>query len=110
MAVRIALAPREFAYAVYPTSALAAGTVVAVAPGAVAFAANPVPDIDVSAEAVLHMEDTTPLEIVSGTGPTTAAPVRSMFQTDCLAIRLLADFSWVKLHEDAVAFVEDVNW
>lgn len=110
MAVRIALAPREFAYPVFPSSALAAGTVAAVAPAALAFAVNPVPDIDVSAEAVLHMDDDPDPIVSAGSPGTTAAPVRSMFQTDCLAIRLIADLSWQKLHEDAVAYMEGIGW
>jgi hypothetical protein len=40
------------------------------------------------------MEDTTPLEIVSGTGPTTADPVRSLWQTASVGVRMLMDVSW----------------
>ncbi len=109
IAVSIALASRAVPYPVYSTSALAAGTVAAIAPDALTFAVEPSPDITVSSEAAMHMEDETPLPIVAANG-TTAAPVRSMFQTDCVAIRLIADMTWTKLHDDAVAVVTGAGW
>jgi methylthioribose-1-phosphate isomerase len=52
------------------------------------------PAFDVSEQATIHMEDTTPLEIVSGTGPTTADPVRSLWQTNSMGVRMVLDVSW----------------
>jgi hypothetical protein len=109
-AVKMAFTELPLPYPVLPSSALAEGTVIAVATDALAFAVNPAPDITVSAEAVLHMEADSPAEIVSGTGPTTAAPVQSMFQTDCLAIRMIAAMTWAKLHANAVAYVTGAGW
>jgi hypothetical protein len=40
------------------------------------------------------MEDTTPLEIVSGTGPTAADPVRSLWQTASVGVRMIMDVSF----------------
>lgn len=53
------------------------------------------PEFDINETATVHMEDTTPLEIVSGTGPTTADPVRSFYQTATVGVRMLMDVSWV---------------
>lgn len=53
------------------------------------------PNFSVSDQAVLHMEDTTPLAIgTAGTPPTVAAPVRSLWQTDTMAIRMIMDVNW----------------
>jgi hypothetical protein len=53
------------------------------------------PRFDVSDQATLHMEDTTPLAIGTAGAPNTvAAPVQSMFQTDTLALRMILPMSW----------------
>jgi hypothetical protein len=49
------------------------------------------PRFDVSDQATLHLEDTTPLAIgTAGAPATVAAPVRSLFQTDSMA-----SFEWL---------------
>jgi hypothetical protein len=49
------------------------------------------PRFDVSDQAVLHMEDTAPTAIgTAGTPTVVAAPVRSLWQTDSIGIRMLA--------------------
>jgi HK97 family phage major capsid protein/HK97 family phage prohead protease len=67
-------------------------------------------EFDVSEQATLHMEDTTPLEIVSGTGPTTADPVRSLFQTASVAVRMTMDVSWAMRRSGMVQYIDDVTW
>lgn len=67
-------------------------------------------EFDVSEQATLHMEDTTPLEIVSGTGPTTADPVRSLFQTASIAVRMLLDVSWAMRRTGMVQYISGVTW
>lgn len=65
----------------------------------------------VSQEAVLHMEDTTPLAIgTTGTPNTVAAPTASMFQTAQLALRMLMDISWGMRRAGMVQWIDDVNW
>ena len=48
------------------------------------------PEITASEEGlILHMEDTAPLAICTAGSPNTvAAPARSLWQTDCIAVRL----------------------
>lgn len=67
-------------------------------------------DFDVSEQATIHMEDTTPLEIVSGTGPTTADPVRSLWQTNSIGIRMMMDVSWVMRRTGMVQWVDGTTW
>lgn len=68
------------------------------------------PDFDVSEQATIHMEDTTPLEIVSGTGPTTADPVRSLWQTASVGVRMLMDVSWTMRQTGMVQWVDTTTW
>lgn len=69
------------------------------------------PEFDVSDQATLHMEDTTPLPIVSGGGtPTTASPVRSLWQTASIGVRMIWDINWAMRRAGMVAKVEAVTW
>ena len=68
------------------------------------------PEFDVSEQATIHMEDTTPLEIVSGTGPTTADPVRSLWQTNSVGVRMLMDVSWVMRRSGMVQWINGTTW
>jgi len=89
--------------------AVADTRVIAVDPLSILHSTDPAPDIMVSKDAILHMSDT-PLEIVSDTGPTTADPVRSIFQTDGIAIRIMADIAFEKRRSGAVAYMDSVDW
>lgn len=68
------------------------------------------PEFDVSEQATIHMEDTTPLEIVSGTGPTTADPVRSLWQTNSIGVRMMMDVSWVMRRTGMVQWINGTSW
>ena len=74
------------------------------------YTAYDAPRFSMSNTAVLHMEDTTPLEIVSGTGPTTADPVRSLFQTDSMAIRMILPVTWAMVRASMVDGIDTVSW
>jgi len=68
------------------------------------------PEFDINETATVHMEDTTPLEIVSGTGPTTADPVRSFYQTATVGVRMLMDVSWVMGRPSMVAWINGTSY
>lgn len=68
------------------------------------------PEFDVSEQATIHMEDTTPLEIVSGTGPTTADPVRSLWQTATIGVRMIQDISWKMRRSGMVQWINGTTW
>ncbi|WP_424813558.1 phage major capsid protein [Roseococcus sp. YIM B11640] len=69
------------------------------------------PRFDVSDQATLHMEDTTPLAIsATGTPNTVAAPIRSLFQTDTLAIRMILPMNWALRRSGVVAWTQSVTW
>ena len=57
------------------------------------------------------MEDTAPAQIsAAGTPNAIAAPVRSMFQTDSIALRMIMDLNWTMRRAGMVAFVAGVTW
>ena len=53
--------------------------------------------------ATIHEEDTTPLPIVDGAAtPKVASPVRSLYQTNSAALRMVMDVDWAVLRPGAV--------
>jgi HK97 family phage prohead protease len=69
------------------------------------------PRFDVSDQATLHMEDTAPLPIsATGTPNVVAAPVRSLWQTDTLGIRMIEQMNWLMRRPGMVAYVTGVTW
>jgi HK97 family phage prohead protease/HK97 family phage major capsid protein len=66
---------------------------------------------DVSDVATLHEEDTTPLPIgTAGTPAVVAAPVRSLFQTASIAVRMLLDMNWTMRRTGMVSWMTGVTW
>lgn len=65
------------------------------------------PRFEISDQATLHMEDTTPLPIVDGGTP--AAPVRSLWQTDSLGLRLILPINWA-MRRPITALIAGVTW
>jgi hypothetical protein len=108
-AAMIALTMPQFPWPVWPSASVPAGRVIAVDPTAFAVGFSDRVEIDTSADGTLHMSDA-PLEIVSGTGPTTADPVRSLWQTDSIAQRLIAWVSWTMRAAGRVQYIEAVSW
>jgi HK97 family phage prohead protease len=66
-------------------------------------------EFEMSNQATLHMEDTSPAEIVA-TGPTAAAPVRSLYQTDTQAIRMVMDINWRMMRQGVVRWIDGTSW
>jgi HK97 family phage prohead protease/HK97 family phage major capsid protein len=67
------------------------------------------PRMEMSDQATLHMEDTNPAELVASPS-TVAAPQRSLFQTDSLALRMVLPLNWVQRRAGTVAWVQNVTW
>jgi hypothetical protein len=88
----------------------AAGSVGAVDASAIAMLVSQ-PEFALSRSAALHMENTTPLPIgTPGSPATVAAPTRSMFQEDCVALRCVLPTSWAKRRTGATALASSVIW
>jgi len=67
------------------------------------------PRLELSDQATLHMEDTAPAELVASPS-TVAAPQRSLFQTDSIALRMVLPLNWVQRRSGTVAYVQNVTW
>jgi hypothetical protein len=107
--VALSMNALRVAYPLYQSAALPAGTIVGLAPGAIASVVE-APRIESSSETVVHM-DTAPFDIgTAGTPPTVAARSASMFQTDSVAIRFILPATWARRSAAAVAWVQNVVW
>ena len=69
------------------------------------------PRLEISDQATLHLEDTAPADIVSGPSGTEviATPVKSMWQTDSLALRLVMKLNWL-MRRPVVAWMSGTAW
>jgi HK97 family phage major capsid protein len=67
------------------------------------------PRMEMSDQATLHMEDTAPAELVASPS-TVAAPQRSLFQTDSLALRMVMPLNWTQRRAGTVAWTQNVTW
>jgi hypothetical protein len=81
-------------------------TVVAIETSSLVTGFDSVPEFNVSRAGTLHMEDDLPRHIVDGAP---ATPVRSLFQTDSLALKMLLRASWA-MRAPHVAWTTNVNW
>jgi HK97 family phage prohead protease/HK97 family phage major capsid protein len=88
------------------------GTVIAIDAADYVSVTGDGPRFEISDQATLHMEDTAPADIVSGPSgtPAPATPVKSMFQTDSLALRLILPVNWTIRRAGTVAWMAGVTW
>jgi hypothetical protein len=89
------------------TLGLPAKSVAAFAPAGVASGYQDAPSIETSKEAAYHF-DNAPTDISTAPG-TTAAPVKSLFQTDLISIRVRANCAWA-VATGAAQIINTVNW
>jgi HK97 family phage major capsid protein/HK97 family phage prohead protease len=98
-------------YPVIVSSTVPAGTVLALDAADFFSATGDAPIFQASDQATLHMDDTTPLALsATGAPNTVAAPIRSLFQTDSLAIRMTLDMNWAMRRTGTTAFVSSITW
>jgi HK97 family phage major capsid protein len=73
---------------------------------------NGTPEFMVSEHTVLHMEDTTPLNIATGAqgSGVLATPAQSMFQTASIALRMLLEITWAMRRTGMVQWQTGTNW
>jgi hypothetical protein len=96
----------KFDYPVLTTLGLPAKSVACFASAGVASGYQDVPSIETRKSPALHFEDTDPADISSGG---VAAPVKSLFQTDLISIRVRANCAWA-VAKGAAQVITAVNW
>lgn len=96
---------------VWTSAALAAGVVIAIEPSSFASVIGPIPKMQASIHATLQMVDASPGPLsVAATPNSVAAPIRSTFQTDCVAIRTTLDAAWCMRAPGRVAYLTGATW
>lgn len=94
---------------VWPSAGMPPGRVVALDPGAFVGAVDPTPEFDTSESALLVM-DTTPGPVSAPGAPNVvAAPLRSLWQTDSMGLRMILRATWA-MRSPALAWVEAATW
>ncbi len=86
-----------------------AGRLIAIRNSDLATAIGDAPEFDISEQATIHMEDTTPLELVSAAG-TVADPTRSLWQTASIGVRMLMDITWKMRRTGMVQWIDTTTW
>lgn len=98
------------AFPVFSSAALADGIVMAVALGALAIAGDGAPHFSVSDQAVLHMDDAPSAFSTPGTPATVSAPLRDLYQTDTVAVKLTMQMDWAMRSANGIAWTQSVTW
>jgi hypothetical protein len=96
-------------FEVLSTSALAAGTLVAVATNALISAVDPSPVIEISNTATLNFDDSSPQDI-STSGVLAQGSTRSLWQTDAVGIKMEITLGYGLACDGAVAYTNSVAW
>jgi HK97 family phage major capsid protein len=69
------------------------------------------PRLELSDQATLHMEDTNPQDLVGPGSPgVVAAPQRSLFQTDSIALRMVMPVNWIQRRAGTIAYTTGTTW
>ena len=99
-------------YPVITSSNVAADTMLLVDAADFVSVTGDSPRFDVSDQATLHMEDTTPLQIATGAqgSGVLATPARSLWQTDTIGVRMLLDLNWGLRRTGVVAWTQTMTW
>ena len=83
----------------------------AVAAAAFASGFGAIPKITTSKDAVVQMEDTAPAQLSTvGSPNVVSAPLRSVFQTNSIAVRVILNAAWTIRASNAVAWMQSVTW
>lgn len=102
--------PQRIGYEVMASSGVAVGDLIAVAPNAVTSAIDPLPNFSIAKSATLHTETAPTTLSAVATPNTVAAPVRSLWQTDTVGLRLIMDVAWGLRSTSGLAWLNGVNW
>jgi HK97 family phage prohead protease/HK97 family phage major capsid protein len=98
---------RLLTYPIIDSGTIPMGTVIVVDAADFVSVGGEAPRFEISDQATLHEEDTTPLPINAGTP---ATPIRSLWQTDSMALRLILPINWTLRRAGVVAWVQGVTW
>jgi hypothetical protein len=98
----------DVGFEIFGSNGVAADELVAIATNGIVSACDPVARFDASDQGTLVMDDA-PSQIGDG-GLMAGGGVRSLFQTDSVALRMIYECSWARRADAAVAWLEDLIW
>lgn len=107
LAEKIKQVPR-FTNTVLSSASVAAGDVIAVATGGLVTGYDGAITVEVVDQGEVHMEETAPTDISTAPG-VVAYPVKSLFQTDSIAVKIRGWCTWV-VHPGAVQLISGAAW
>lgn len=93
-------------YPYLESTSMAATEIMLVDASQVIIASELAPQISISEDASLHMEDTSPADDIGGA----TTPVANMFQMDLTAVRAMSTIDWNVRHAGAVQVLDTVAW
>ena len=105
-------ASRKFGVTFIASNNVPAGVVIAVDTADFVTVSGDTPNFDMSNQATIHEEDTTPLPIATGPQGTAvvATPARSLYQTDSIALRMRMPVNWAMRRTGMVGWTQSVLW
>jgi HK97 family phage prohead protease len=105
-------APGMRGLTIVSSTTVPAGTLIMVDAADFASVTGDTPEFDVSDVATIHEEDTTPLPLVTGAqgSGVVASPMRSLWQTASIGIRMLLDMNWSMRRAGMVTHMTGVTW
>jgi hypothetical protein len=99
----------HFDYPVIASASLAAGEIICLELASFVSAFEAQPQFDTVKAATFHFEDTSPTDITGGT-PSPAVPVRSLWQTDQIGLRMILHGSWGMRATGHVQYIAGASW
>jgi hypothetical protein len=108
VAMKAALGP-HWDYPIVSSASLVAGEIICLELASFVSAFEAQPQFDTVKAATFHFEDTAPTDITGGT-PSPAVPVRSLYQTDTIALRMILNGSWGMRALNHVAYIAGATW
>jgi len=96
-------------YDIIASTGLAAGTVVVVEAASLVSGFSSVPEFRTSKTAIYHAEDTSPIDITGGS-PSPAVPVKSLFQTDAIGLRMDVWAAWGLRAAGHAQWIQNATW
>jgi hypothetical protein len=100
---------RNLTVPIWRSLAVPVGTLIAVDPAALVSGFGDEPQMTASIETAIVMQDAPVSFSTVGTPATVGAPASSMFQVDCVALKLVLRAAWA-LRAPAIAWLEGATW
>lgn len=97
-------------FRVIASTVVPAGTIIAVDTADFVTSTGDSPNFETSDQATIHMESSPSQISATGSPNTVAAPVRSMFQTNSVALKMTMDVNWAMRRTGMVQYLSGVTW